>query len=128
MSALDKVDPEWAWQPFAPTATRVWDRRMAAHLYRRAGFGASWQQLETAVKQSPTALAEQFVQGPNSGSMQGSNDELARTVLATGDPRQLAAWWTYVLIHTDHPALERMTLLWHGHFATGAEKVTDAAL
>jgi uncharacterized protein (DUF1800 family) len=125
---LDKVDPQWAWQPFEPSPMRPWDRRMAAHLYRRAGFAGNAAQLDAAVKQSPTAVADQLVQGPSTGAANGTSDELARTILATGDPKQLAAWWTYVLIHTDHPTLERMTLLWHGHFATGAEKVLDAAL
>ena len=127
-ASLESVNPESAWQPFEPTQERPWDRRLAAHLCRRAAFGANWQQLDAAVKQSPTAVAEQLVRGPANSSEQGDSDELARTVLATGDPQQLAAWWTYVLIHTHHPTLERMSLLWHGHFATGAEKVLDAVL
>jgi uncharacterized protein (DUF1800 family) len=32
------------------------------------------------------------------------------------------------MLHTPHPLLERMTLFWHGHFATSAAKVTDADL
>src|SRR5262249_43543969 len=55
-------------------------------------------------------------------------DELATAVLATGDPKQLAAWWLYVMLNTPFPLLERMTLFWHGHFATSADKVNDAAL
>jgi uncharacterized protein (DUF1800 family) len=128
VSSLDKVDPNWAWEAYMPTPTHPWDRRMAAHLFRRAGFAANSKQLDEAVKQSPNSVVEHLVQGPASGSGKGTSDDLARTILATGDPQQLAAWWTYVLIHSDHPTLERMTLLWHGHFATGAEKVRDAAL
>jgi uncharacterized protein (DUF1800 family) len=34
----------------------------------------------------------------------------------------------YVLLATNNPLVERMTLFWHSHFATSAEKVTDAHL
>lgn len=127
--ALEGVDPQWAWQPFVPTAQRPWDQRLAAHLFRRAAFGGNWQQLKAAVAQSPEAVVEQLVRVTDgSAGLQADSEELARTILATGDPKQLAAWWTYALVHTKHPLLERMTLLWHGHFATSGEKVQDAAL
>ena len=61
-------------------------------------------------------------------SFRQQSDELATTVLSTGDPRQLAAWWVYVMLATRNPLLERMTLFWHGHFATSADKVNDANL
>jgi uncharacterized protein (DUF1800 family) len=64
----------------------------------------------------------------DSDPSQPDSDELARTILATGDPKQLGAWWTYVLLNSTHPLRERMTLFWHGHFATSADKVNDAGL
>jgi uncharacterized protein (DUF1800 family) len=128
-SALEQIDPQWAWQPFAPTETQGWNRRLAAHLFRRATFGATSAQIEAAVLQSPAAAVEQIVRGSEDAKdLRGQSDALASTLLATGEPRQLAAWWVYVMLHTTHPLLEHMTLFWHGHFATGAEKVTDAAL
>jgi hypothetical protein len=128
-SALDSIDPEWAWQPFVPTEKQEWNRRLAAHLFRRAAFGASAAQIDAAVKQSPAAAVEQLVRGSvDTQGFRGQSDALASTLLATGDPRQLAAWWVYAMLHTPHPLLEQMTLFWHGHFATSAEKVTDAAL
>jgi uncharacterized protein (DUF1800 family) len=53
---------------------------------------------------------------------------LASTLLGTDESKHLAAWWVYEILHTTHPLLEQMTLFWHGHFATSAEKVTDAGL
>lgn len=126
--SLDSIDPQWAWQPFVPTNDLPWTKRMAAHLYRRAGFGASLQQLAEAVKQSPDAMVRQIVQGgAESVEDRKISDALAQTLLATGNPQQLSAWWVYVLMNTHQPLVERMTLFWHGHFATSAEKVTDAA-
>ncbi len=127
--ALETIDPTWAWEPFAPTEKRPWNHTLAAHLFRRAAFGAPAEQIDAAIKQSPASAVEQVMRGSEDQSdFQGQSDELAKTLLATGEPRQLAAWWVYVMLQTPHPLLERMTLFWHGHFATSAEKVTDARL
>ena len=41
----DQVDPALAWQPWQPTTDDPWGRKWAAHLYRRAGFGPSREDL-----------------------------------------------------------------------------------
>src|SRR5262249_48318181 len=38
------------------------------------------------------------------------------------------AWWLYRMIHTRAPLVEKMTLFWHGHFATGNSKVDNPRL
>ncbi len=47
---------------------------------------------------------------------------LRATLLET---RRLANWWADRMVATTHPLEEKMTLFWHGHFATGEEKVRD---
>ena len=42
---LDQIDPAQAWQPWQPTAADPWGRKWAAHLYRRAAFGPSREDL-----------------------------------------------------------------------------------
>jgi uncharacterized protein (DUF1800 family) len=127
--AQPSIDPAWAWRPFTPTRAQPWDRRLAAHLFRRAAFGATPVELNVAVKQSPAAVVQQLMRGSaGDGDFRRESEGLAKTVLATGDASQLAAWWIYVMRHTPHPLVERMTLFWHGHFATSAEKVADATL
>ena len=37
----------------------------------------------------------------------------------------LRAWWLQRMRHGPAPLLEKMTLFWHGHFATSAQKVRD---
>ncbi len=37
----------------------------------------------------------------------------------------LRGWWLQRMATTPAPLLEKMTLFWHGHFATSAEKVKD---
>jgi uncharacterized protein (DUF1800 family) len=125
----DTIDPTWAWQPFRPSAEHEWNRSLAAHLFSRATFGATLEQVEAAVKQEPAFVVEQIISGASeSSSDRQKSDEFATTILATGDPQQLAAWWVYVMLATTNPLVERMTLFWHGHFATSAAKVADANL
>lgn len=126
---LATIDPAWAWQPFVPGDERPWNRALATHLFRRAAFGAPASEIDAALRQTPAAVVEQIVRGSeDSSELRRQNDELANTLVSTDEARQLAAWWVYVMLSTTHPLLERMTLLWHGHFATSADKVTDAAL
>ncbi len=42
--------------------------------------------------------------------------------------RQLRAWWLSRMRYTPYPLREKMTLFWHGHFATSFEKVKVAYL
>src|SRR5215468_5092852 len=47
---------------------------------------------------------------------------LRATMLET---RRLAHWWADRMIASHHPLEEKMALFWHGHFATGEEKIRD---
>jgi hypothetical protein len=47
---------------------------------------------------------------------------LRATVLET---RRLAFWWLERMVRTSRPLEEKMTLFWHGHFATNEEKLRD---
>jgi hypothetical protein len=48
--------------------------------------------------------------------------------LATGNVKRLSAQWVYRMLTTPAQLQEKMTLFWHGHFATSAAKVDDAEL
>jgi len=47
---------------------------------------------------------------------------LRATVLET---HRLAGWWVDRMVRTGRPLEEKMTLFWHGHFATSEEKLRD---
>lgn len=47
---------------------------------------------------------------------------LRATLLET---RRLAQWWGDRMVATQRPLEEKMTLFWHGHFATGEDKIRD---
>lgn len=129
MDRMNALDPDWAWQPFQPSSDRPWNRQLAAHLYRRAGFGASSQQIDEALGQDPVELVHQLVaENSEDDDFRTTADSLAQTILASGDAKKLSAAWVYRLLLTPNQLLEKATLFWHGHFATGAEKVNDAPM
>lgn len=126
---LAEIDPDWAWAPFEPSNERAWNDRLAAHLLRRAGFNATTEQLDDAVTRQPGDVVRDLVsQAVAASSDDVASDPLAQAMLATGNAHALAAWWLHRMLETPAPLLEKLTLFWHGHFATSAEKVTNASL
>ena len=132
------INPDWAWSPFSPSTEQPWNRRLAAHLCRRAGFGATSEELNELVKRDPAEVARIFVKNATTASqLDPEADALALAMLATGNSRNLAAWWLHRMLNSSwsgsqaakaSPLLEKLTLFWHGHFATGAKKVDDAEM
>ncbi len=123
------LTPQTAWLPFEPSAERPWNRRLAAHLFRRAGFAASRAELEVAVQEGPRATVQKLLAvDAEPPKFAGEMQAFANTLLAGNNPQTLSGWWLYRMLHTPAPLLEKMTLFWHGHFATSAAKVTDAKL
>lgn len=122
---LAEVDPGWAWSAYDPAAT-PWSRELAAHLFRRAGFGAAWAQLDQAVAAGCQPTVERLLAGEDaSAAFYAEANRSVAALLASGNAGNLAAWWLHAMLHSPHPLLEKMTLFWHGHFATSAAKVTD---
>ena len=120
------IDPKWAWSPYSPSREQPWNRSRAAHLLRRAGFGASSLAIDAATGQDPREIVANLVSPDLNADFERESDSFATTILASGDAKQLSAWWSYVMLRTPHPLLEKTTLFWHGHFATSAAKVDDA--
>ncbi|MBI3464160.1 MAG: DUF1800 family protein, partial [Planctomycetes bacterium] len=126
---LDQLDAGWAWGVYSPSEDSPWDTAAAAHLFRRAGFGANEQQLRQAVAEGPAATLDRLIAGgPESDSFYVGATRLIRPLLAANNVGSLPPWWLYVMLHSPHPLLEKLTLFWHSHFATSAEKVKDARL
>jgi len=124
--SLAEIDPAWAWSPLAE---KTWTRELAAHFYRRAGFGATWAELDAAAADGCQRTVERLVsRAPASDSFYGEADRSVAALLASGNANQLSAWWLYVMLGTPQPLLEKLTLFWHGHFATSAAKVTDGQM
>ena len=127
---LDRIDPDQAWRPWKPTAADPWGRKWIAHLYRRAAFGASREELIEAEKLGPDGTLDLLLHGrPDAASVLQTLNDVGRVAANRGDGGdELRGWWLYAMLHGGHPLREKLTLLWHNHFATSIAKVKDAEL
>src|SRR5437879_2999511 len=92
------------------------DYDKAAHLYRRAGFGASQSEIEALVGLDAGTAADRFLDfRVSSARTNGADAEAAAR-----------AWLKRML--KKPPLQEKMTLFWHGHFANSIDKVDDSKL
>jgi len=126
-------DPNLAWQAYEPGRDGPWDLARVAHLHRRAGFGATWKQLQRDVERGHEEAIERLLKGNSEGPdgrSQANLDEIVQvmTESARRDPTlaRVRLVWLFRLLHSPHPLQERMTLVWHGHYATGGSKFNDA--
>src|SRR5262249_32651391 len=60
-------EPRRAWEPYRPRAAELWALPRVAHLHRRAGLGATWQQLQRDMKDGPEAALQRVLQGDTHG-------------------------------------------------------------
>jgi len=128
MSADSKAPaPGSPWAPYEPHDGAPWDVRRVVHLHRRAGFAATWKEVQRDLKDGPRASIDRVLAGRS--RLDGVPDNFAEAagLLAesAGEPERLKAWWVYRMLFGPDPLTERLTLLWHNHFATSVAKVRD---
>src|SRR5262245_27886 len=114
------IDSRQAWEPYRPSADNPWDLRKVGHLYRRAAFGATWNELQAGVKDGPDKIIDALVKG-------GDDAPAFPQSIKNGNVgAQVPAWWLLRLRETKYPLREKMTIFWHNHFATSNAKVNNA--
>ena len=132
---FEKFDPAAEWAPWKPTADQPWDRKWAAHLYRRAAFGATRDDLKRAVADGMDATVDKLLAPPTDPPRRppvvtGSPpvNPATRMPDASGQAAILRAAWLQRMIDGVEPAREKLALFWHNHFATSIKKVNDGRL
>ncbi len=134
----------------SPIKAHAWNARLAYHLLVRAGFGASSEQIDKALALGLDASIHSLLNprldgyaAPACADLTGVQVayESLQTALSPEakqaihkelhekfvlEMKDLVQWWMNRIILTPAPLLEKMTLFWHGHFATSAEKVRHA--
>jgi uncharacterized protein (DUF1800 family) len=103
------------WRRYEPSARCPWNLSRAAHLWRRAGFGASWPQLQQSVKAGPQKTVDMLLRPK--GDISGFNAECDSFTQSVASPAALRPWWLRRMILTPDPLREKMTLFWHDFFA-----------
>ncbi len=117
-----------------------------ARVLRRAGFGVTGPEVDAAVARDwpsyvdamlgadpdadPGAVATPIPRlepprAPGKGATVAARKEFGRQL--SEQQRVLSDWWLSRMVSVGQPIHEKLTLLWHNHFATSAQKVRVAA-
>jgi uncharacterized protein (DUF1800 family) len=114
------------WDRYAPGPDDPWDLARVVHLHRRAGFAATWRELERDQSSGPDASIDRLLSGTaRAEGVPADFAAIADKLVESGskDIGRLKAWWVYRMVAGPDPLGERLALFWHDHFATSAAKV-----
>jgi uncharacterized protein (DUF1800 family) len=119
-----------SWAMYTPDEKMPWDLRRVVHLHRRAGFAATWDEIQRDLKDGPKTSLDRVLAGKAATDGVPENfrtmaDLLGESAAPSGDPARLKAWWVYRMLFSPDPLAERLTLMWHNHFATSNLKVEN---
>lgn len=134
-----------------PLPAKQWNREMAAHLLRRAGFGGSPVEVDRLAEMGLDAAVDSMIDYQNVGydvapplidPMVRESPRTAEQRLLSDEERrqyqqkrqmaerrsleEVRLYWIDRMIHSPRPFEEKMTLFWHGHFTSGAREVRRA--
>lgn len=132
--------------PLKPLPASAWSSEHAKHLLNRAGFGVPRERVahftQIGARRSVDAMVD-FDRAPQYGehpeflipieryAQSRKIKDIDERRKANNDLRKeeraaislLQQWWIERMLHSPRPLEEKMTLFWHGHFATSAQKV-----
>lgn len=119
---------------------------MTARVLRRCGFGATGAEVDAVVGQNWPSYVDAALaadpdadrgalatpmpslpppQPPGRGATKAARAQYRRQLSEQND--ELTRWWLSRMVAVELPLHEKLTLLWHNHFATSAQKVRIAA-
>ncbi len=116
--------------PWQPTIDEPWNVQRVIHLHRRAGFGADWVQIERDLQDGPHLSIDRVlhpVVNSDSQEFEQLSDVIGSAAVAANNIARLQAWWLFRMLRSPDPLGERLTLMWHNHFATSHAKVQNVA-
>ncbi len=127
---LEEIDPREAWKPWQPSPREPWGRKWAAHLYRRAAFGYSREDLIEAERLGLEGTLDLLFEArPQATEALETLMDVGRLAALRDDGGdQLRGWWLYCMLQSGHPLREKLVLFWHDHFATSLVKVQSSTL
>ena len=104
------------------------DMALTAHLMRRAGFGATRDELEAYVAKGYEATIEELLHPESAPPALEDEDIIRRYHVDENDFVQIQScqtYWVYRMINTRRPLEEKIALFWHHVFATGNAKINN---
>jgi len=134
-AALQAAKPDLSshWIEYRPTKKMPWNLRRVVHLHRRAGFAATWKELQRDLQEGPQASIDRVLNGTTCErayleDFEQMSASIAQAAVRANQPDRLKAWWLFRMLFTTDPLTEKLTLLWHNHFATSNQKLDDLSL
>jgi uncharacterized protein (DUF1800 family) len=122
--------PADSWAAYVPSKAAPWNLARVVHLHRRAGFAATWAEIQRDLRDGPQASVTRVLAGK--ARLDGSLSDfdsvsaaLADSAASTSMADRLKAWWVFRMLFSPDPLGERLTLMWHNHFATSHLKIDD---
>src|SRR5712692_6904819 len=137
---------------FTPLSPQQWNYETAAHLLNRAGFGGTPAEIEAAYGKGLGATVHDLVDASDDFAnvpppawahprqIGKIRMEMRSKKISPKERKErkrefhdmegenildLRRWWLERILTSPAPLLEKMTLFWHGHFATSVQKVRD---
>ncbi|MDP9292253.1 MAG: DUF1800 domain-containing protein [Verrucomicrobiota bacterium] len=132
---------------------KKWDLSTAAHLLNRAGFGGTPESIAAFHALGIDGALQKLFAAPDDSALfpkpdwatpqnlfemrmeeRALSQEERRTKLMEERREQrehlpdLVSWWLNRMLQAENPFREKLTLFWHGHFATSVTKVRDCYL
>ncbi len=111
----------------------------AAHLLRRAGFGGTIAEVKKIQILGPSLAVEKLLGISDNDGTNNNPHNIEETLKAAIEAKggaiggvqgavvpTLQGWWLHKMLNTKQPLKEKMVLFWHGHFATGHDKVRNS--
>src|SRR3712207_4875128 len=91
------------WAPYVPDAKAPWDLRRVVHRHSRAGFAATWAELQRDLKDGPKPSVDRLLKGKarSEGVPEGFEETaglLADAAASSYDGGRLKAWWVYRML------------------------------
>ena len=103
------------------------DFSLLAHLMRRAGFGATYEELESCLDDGYETAVERLLHPEEAPAW---DDSLFRRYHVDQNSLMLIessqSYWLYRMINSRRPLEEKIALFWHGLFATAYGKLNHA--
>lgn len=100
------------------------DIQLMAHLMRRAGFGAPYEELEARAAKGYEATVEELLRADENLDWE---EDLARRHMIGGHlgnaMPEIQGYWMQRMISTTRPLREKMTLFWHTILCSGDSKI-----
>jgi uncharacterized protein (DUF1800 family) len=92
-----------------------------SHLLRRAGFGASPEEIDQYLAMGYDATVDWLLN--YDGRPEPAEDKIASLTFDMTKREDLKRWWFVRMRYTNRPLQEKMTLFWHGLLTSGFSKV-----